>query len=410
VLSGKQGRILCLTSNFPRWKGDSTTPFVLNLAQDIQRLGWQVDILAPHAPGCKLIENIDGIHVERFRYLWPEKYQSICYNGGALVNLRKDKTNYVKSPFLIACEWAAVTKRLKSRHYDLLHSHWILPQGFTGALSAGPLKIPHVLTVHGGDVFGLKGTILAGFKRFALNRADTITVNSSATQKAVESLIGASDKIIRIPMGVNVEFIDKNEARAVAIREKYRKKNGFLVVFVGRLVEEKGIGDLIEAVAIFKEKSPEVTAMIVGEGQDRPMFESQVKEKGLEDSVVFLGWVAPEKVPFYLAAADVFVGPSRPARDGWIEAQGLTFLEAMSANTPVIATRQGGIVDSVIDGKTGFLVEHSNPKEIVDKLLYIKKSPSMFEITSNAIKKVQNEFSREHSALLFSNLFQKQLD
>jgi len=48
----KHNKILCLTSNFPRWQGDSTTPFVLNLARELQKLGWQVDVLAPHAPGC----------------------------------------------------------------------------------------------------------------------------------------------------------------------------------------------------------------------------------------------------------------------------------------------------------------------------------------------------------------------
>lgn len=82
------GRILVVTSNFPRWQGDSTTPFVLHLAQDLQNLGWHVDVLAPHSPGSARREVIEGVTAERFRYLWPTRLQTVCYQGGALINLR----------------------------------------------------------------------------------------------------------------------------------------------------------------------------------------------------------------------------------------------------------------------------------------------------------------------------------
>lgn len=76
-------RILCVTSNFPRWAGDSTTPFVLHLAQDLQEYGWTVDVLAPHAPGAAKKEELGGVSVKRFRYFWPEASENICYQGGA---------------------------------------------------------------------------------------------------------------------------------------------------------------------------------------------------------------------------------------------------------------------------------------------------------------------------------------
>jgi len=87
----KHNKILCLTSNLPRWQGDSTTPFVLNLARDLQRIGWQVDILAPHAPGCAKRETLRGVNIQRFQYLWPETQQTVCYQGGALINLRRNR-------------------------------------------------------------------------------------------------------------------------------------------------------------------------------------------------------------------------------------------------------------------------------------------------------------------------------
>jgi len=87
----KHNKILCLTSNLPRWQGDSTTPFVLNLARELQKLGWQVDVLAPHAPGCAKKETLQGVNIERFQYLWPKTQQTVCYQGGALINMRRNR-------------------------------------------------------------------------------------------------------------------------------------------------------------------------------------------------------------------------------------------------------------------------------------------------------------------------------
>ncbi len=125
-----KGRVLTLTSNFPRWHADSTTPFVLHLARNLQKLGWRVDILAPHAHGAAKTETIDGVRVKRFQYLWPASRQTICYQGGAMVNLRKNKLNYIKLPLLLFFEWLVLRRRFAAHRYDILHSHWILPQGF----------------------------------------------------------------------------------------------------------------------------------------------------------------------------------------------------------------------------------------------------------------------------------------
>ena len=179
-----RGRVLFLASTFPRWEGDSSAPFVLNLAQDLRALDWRVDVLVPHAPGALRHEEIGGVRVDRFRYLWPETLQTVCYGGGALANLRHDRKNLLKLPALVAAQAVAAMARLAGGRYDLLHSHWILPQGFTGTLAARPLGIPHITTVHGGDVFALQGRILAGFKRFALAGAEAVTVNSSATGRS----------------------------------------------------------------------------------------------------------------------------------------------------------------------------------------------------------------------------------
>jgi phosphatidyl-myo-inositol dimannoside synthase len=398
-------RILCVTSSFPRWEGDSTTPFVLNLAVDLLELGWEIDVLAPHAAGTARREVVDGIGVRRFQYLCPEAMETICYQGGALINLRRDKTNYLKLPFFVGSQWFHIMKSLIRRKYNILHSHWILPQGFNGVLTAGVLNIPHVLTVHGGDIFGLQNRLLGKLKSKVLYHADAVTVNSSVTEKAVVKVAPEVKNLHRIPMGVSTD-LRVETSLFMELRENYRKGNGPLLVFAGRLVDEKGVEDVIRAVGMLVGRFDGVSVLIVGEGQDRAELERLSRSSGLSQRVFFAGWVAPELIRTYLAAGDIFIGPSRQAPDGWIEAQGLTFLEAMIAKTPVVATRVGGIVDCVKHEITGLLVKERSPEEIADAVCRLVEEPGLKNrLIANGYALAASGFSRATCARAFSDLF-----
>ena len=402
-----QGRVLCVTSNFPRWSGDSTTPFVLHLAQDLQSLGWEVHVLAPHAPDAAVSEIIGGVRVERFRYLWPVREQTVCYQGGALINLRKHPTNWLKLPALIAAEILAIARQLPLGHYDLLHSHWILPQGLAGSLARRGKHLPHVLTVHGGDIFGLGGPLMARFKRAALQDADAVTVNSSATETAVKAIGASVRRLARISMGVSVEPLDARQAAlAERLRQEHRGAAGPLLVFIGRIVEEKGVEDLLRATRLLAQSAPGRRALIVGEGQDRADMEQLARRLGIADITHFAGWVDAADIPAYLHAGDVFVGPSRTAANGWIEAQGLTLIEAMAVRTPVVATRVGGIVDAVRDGETGLLVDERAPAQIASAVTRLWQNERLRNrVAENAYATAIERFSRRTSAEAFSALF-----
>ena len=191
--------------------------------------------------------------------------------------------------------------------------------------------MPHVITVHGGDVFALPGKLMARFKRFALRHADAVTVKRSVTASAVRALDAGGTPVQRIPMGVSVTSLRRDAEQVAQICARYRAGNGPLILFVGRMVEEKGVRDLIDAVGLLGATLPDARALLVGEGQDRAELEAHAVAAGLAPQVHFTGWVQPAEIPKYMAAADVFVAPSRRAPNGWVEAQGLTCLEAMIA-------------------------------------------------------------------------------
>ncbi len=402
-----KGNVLCITSNFPRWEGDSTTPFVLSLAEDLQQEGWNINVLSPHAPGASKKETINGVPVSRFQYFWPEKAQTVCYQGGALVNLRKNPLNKLKLPFLILSELLSMGWHLLTKKYNLIHAHWILPQGFNAVILGKLFRKPTVVTVHGGDIFGLQGKILSCFKRWVLENASAVTVNSDFTKTAVLSLTTKIRVLTKIPMGVSTKPLTLHEQTKIdLIRKKYKKADAPLVIFVGRIVEEKGVGDLIEAMRFILQELPDTQCLIAGEGQDKAKFQSYCTGLGLESNVHFLGWIPFEEVPFYLAAADFFIGPSKTSVNGSVEAQGLTFLEAMAAGTVVIAAASGGIKESVIHQQTGYLVNEGSPRQIAEVVLsVINDNSKLGDVAKRATLHVQENFSRNIVAEKFNNLF-----
>lgn len=402
------GRILLVTSNFPRWRGDTTTPFVLHLAQDLQALGWDIQVLAPHAPGAAREEQLDGVRVERFRYLRPESQQTVCYNGGALGNLRRQPFNFVKLPFLVASEWAATRRHLASRRYDLVHSHWLLPQGYVCSRAAKSAGVPHLATIHGGDVLALRNAMLDVFRRRALVGAQCITVNSSVTRSVVASLAPAGANIVRIPMGAGTAIGDG--ARVAQLQARYRRGEGPLLLFVGRLVEEKGVGDAIAALPEIVRSRPDAQLLVIGDGPERSRFESAARDLGVAANVSFLGWVDSSQLPDYYAAADLFLGPSKRAANGWVEAQGLTFAEALLSGLPVIATASGGIIDLIRDGDTGLLVAENSPPQIAAAVLRLSRDPAEARrLAARGREFAAREITREASARTFSRTFESML-
>jgi glycosyltransferase involved in cell wall biosynthesis len=373
-------RILCVTSTFPRWPGDDTTTFILHFAQQLIAQGARVDVLAPHAPGAKLKEEIDGVTVERFRYMRPDSAEDVCYQGGALFNIKGSPLTAAKLPALIGSQWAAIRRRVRSGHYDAVSAHWLLPQGWTAIRACAGSGVPVVSTVHGSDVFGLSHPVLTRFKRVALAGSAAVTVNSSATREAVEA-IGAPIRDLRqIPMGTDVTAVADPD-RVAAWRQNYRRDDGPLVVFVGRLIDWKGVDDLLDAAALARSDLPGLRVVIAGSG-DR------------------------DEVTALQAAADIVAVPSRTAADGSREAQGLSVVEAMALGKAVIATKTGGVPDAITDGENGMLVPEADPAALAKGLVTLASDPALVARLGAAAKITAQRYSWPASASRFIEVFE----
>jgi glycosyltransferase involved in cell wall biosynthesis len=406
-MTNDRRRVLAVTSTFPRWPGDTTTPFILHLAQDLRALGWAIDVLAPHAPAAARNEILEGVPVQRFRYLWPASLQTVCYAGGALANLDRHPGNAAKLPFLVLAELGAIAARLSSNRYALVHSHWILPQGFTAALATRHARVPHLLTVHGSDVLALNAPVLRWFKRAALRGAEAVTANSSATEQAVCDLGVPGLTLERIPMGVAEPVLDaRRQQRALDLRRRYRRAAGPLLLFIGRLAEEKGWRDLLHAMALLRAAGSGATLLMLGDGPEHADAAAMIAGLGLGDRVALLGWIDHGEIDSYLAAADVLVAPSCRTASGRTEGQGLALAEAMMAGRPVIASRVGGVGDFVRHGETGWLVAERDPPALAAAVQGLQDDPALARRMGAAAQLyASRHLSRAQTAHAFDRLY-----
>ena len=322
--------LLVLASTYPRWQGDPEPGFVHELAKRLTGR-FRVLALVPHAPGARRRETMDGVEVIRYRYA-PSGFETLVNDGGIVTNLRKAKWKFLLVPgFVLSQAWSA-WHLLRRERVAVIHAHWLLPQGMIAALLRylpGSGDVPFLVTSHGADLYALRGRWLQAAKRFVLRRAASVTVVSSAMLDSV-SAIGAAPKRIAVePMGVDLS------ARFTPVDDESRSPRELL--FVGRLVEKKGLRFLLDAFPAVLAHFPEATLSIAGFGPEEATLREQVRALELGANVRFLGGVPQSALPSLYRRAALFVAPFVQAESGDQEGLGLVMVEALGCGCPVIA-------------------------------------------------------------------------
>jgi len=362
-------KLLVTTSTFPRWENDTDPPFVYELSRRLAN-SFDITVLAPNYPGALTREEMSGIQVHRFRYFF-KKLEILAGSEGILPTLKKNVLFNFLVPFFLVGEFWALVKLTKKIKPDIIHAHWILPQGFIAALAKKITGVPFVVTTHGGDIYGLRGKFATALKRYALHNAAHVTVVSKDIQQTIIKKFGKNILTGVISMGVDSQLFHPDK-KDLSLKEK-NKISGPFLLFVGRLTEKKGVRYLIEAMVSVLKNSPETKLMLIGTGELHHELSRLAVSLGLQENVIFTGAIPNNKLPKYFATADIFIGPSIQAEGGDTEGFGLTFVEAGMSGCFVVASDVGGISDIIEDGKTGFLVREKDPDAIADTLCNILK-------------------------------------
>ena len=292
-------RVCVLTTSYPRFAGDVAGRFVADQVEQLRAAGVDVDVVSPAT----------------FRHF------GVAYGGGIVQNLRAKPWLVLALPLFLAA-YARAARRAAQRA-DVVHAHW-LPSG----LAALATDKPFVLQAWGTDVeLARRAPWLA---RQVVRRARLVIAGSSYLAESVRRLSAREVRVI--PNGVDIPETVGEPADPPH------------VLFVGRLSEEKGILEFLEATA-------GLPRVIVGDGPLRARVPEAV------------GFVAHDRLGKYYERAAVVCVPSR--REGY----GVVAREAMAYGRPVVASPVGGLVDAVEDGVTGLLVVPAGLCSALERLL-----------------------------------------
>jgi len=240
---------------------------------------------------------------------------------------------------------------LASEKFDIINTHFALPSGPVGHALSRFSGLPNVLSVHGGDLYDPskfssphRHWFLRLWVKYLLRQADLLVGQSENTIANVEKYYDALLDVKCVPLGINRPK-DVTASRA----ELGLEDDDFVLVTVGRLVSRKGLDKLLRILS--KTSITKLKLVIIGSGPLEQELKALACKLGLEQSVIFTGFIDEEVKQKLLVAADLYVSSSQH------EGFGLVFLEAMSASLPVVCYNHGGQSDFLEDGATGALLE-----------------------------------------------------
>jgi glycosyltransferase involved in cell wall biosynthesis len=291
-------------------------------------------------------------------------------------------------PVFALFEYFTVRRIVREKKIDLLHSHYVFPDGFVSRLQHG---VPGVATEHtSGFLERLERGRMLWLYRWVYARMDQIIAPSDELAESVSSLGIPGQKITFVSNGVDTDKFSP-EVPPKTIREQYALAPETRIVLCPRRLEPKnGVKYLVEAVPAVLRECPDTRFFIVGGSypDQLALLRERADELGVSDRIVFAGSVPNAEMASWYTAADVVVLPSLK------EATSIAGLEAMACGRPLVGTNVGGIPYLIDDGKTGLLVEPKDPSGLADALVRV--------LTDDAVRRGMGVSARNRAVERFS--------
>lgn len=395
-------KILITSSTFPRFKDDSTPGFILDLCKNIQT--WaraECFVLAPQSEGSLLYENLEGIKVKRYRYIYPDFLAQISGHG-IVAKIKKNKSLILLVPLFFFFQFISTVIAIKNYKPDILLANWIIPQGVIALLIktfyAPSLKM--ILYSLGGDVGLLqKNIFLKYLGSIILQKADRIVVVSSFLKNRLSELYPLyKDKISIIPLGVNEKRFEE------CLLKKDKKETEKILLFLGRLEEKKGVKYLLEAIKKVSKYYPHLILKVCGDGTEKKFLIEMGRKLEIEKNVLFTGSLPHSKTPEYFKEALVFIAPSVNLTDD-LEGLPTVVLEAIAAKVPVITTDAGGITDIIENYKTGIIVPQKSVDELSSRIIELIEKPDLRKsLADNAYERLLKNFTHRIAGEKFKEI------
>jgi len=369
--------ILALTSSYPRYEGDPTAPFVESITRAVAALGHTVHVVLPENRAWDRPPSEGGVTFHTYRYSPRRSWTPWGYSESLERGVSVKRSLFALAPVVTLSALRAANRLLARERFDLLHAHWVIPNGVIAALAARRSHLPLVVSLHGSDVaVSEKNAVFGRAARSTFARAAAVTAPSDDLLERAR-LLGAQGPLELIPYGADVQALTAAPGDADELRMRLGLTPERIVIAgVGRFIDVKGFSYLIDAVAAARSSCPELHLVLVGDGDLREELETRARALGLSDSVSFPGVARRDEIAAYFAAAQMVVVPSVHAR-GLVDGLPNVALEAMAAGKPLIATRVGGLPQLVLDGENGLLVEEKDPAGLAAAILRLANDAAL---------------------------------
>jgi len=372
-------KIAFIVSGFPTL----SETFILNQITGLLDMGYDVEIFAQFNPKEKKVHP----DIEKYQLMRRVHYFNIPHNKIKRIlkaifliikNFHKAPLKILKSLNVFRYGKTALSLRLLytlipflDKKFDIIHCHFG-PNGIIG-VHLKEIGIPgkYLTSFHGYDVNSYPKIMGKNVYNVLFKNGDLFTANTNFTKQQVVKLGCDEEKIIILPVGLRVEKF-KFSIRKIQPGEPIK------ILTVGRLVEKKGHVYAIRAIAKVIEKYRNIEYIIAGDGPLRQELESLVRKLEIEKYVKFLGSVNQDELLKLYQHVHIFILPSITASDGDREGQALVLQEAQAVGLPVVSTLHNGISESVLDGKSGFLVPEKDVDALAERLEYLIEHPELW--------------------------------
>jgi len=375
--------VMMLSWEFPPRVIGGISPHVYNLSKSLAKQGVKVYVITcdfPDAPTHEVIDDVEVYRIDSYKNPAPD-FATWVY----LMNLNMQK------------ETAALTRKIDKK-IDLLHCHdWLVANAGIGLKHV--FRKPLLVTMHSTEIGRRDGLhtdtekMIHETEAWLTYEAWKVVCCSDYMISHVKWAFGLpNDKLVMVPNGVNTECYGTASDELKDFRSKFALPEEKIVLFVGRLVYEKGIHILINAVPKVLSKV-NAKFIIVGSGYMKEQLLNIVRSMGLEHKVLFEGFLDEPSLLKLQQCADVSVVPSL------FEPFGIVALEAMAAKSPVVASDTGGLSEIIEHDVTGVKVYPNNPDSLAWGINKILLDDSYRQrIRDNAYKKVLEKYDWEKIA------------
>ena len=385
-MTGKKLKVLMVNYEFPPigGGGGTTTRFV---AKYMSRLGVDVDVITSKPGKDDFFSHPDGFNL---------------YYAGHTKN--KISGTHVPELARFALTLIYYSKQIIKRSKpDLIHCFFTLPSGSFGLYCKKVFKIPYIVSALGADVPGFNigdwrldayHALTKFISKSIWNNSSYVVANSKSLQETCKEFSPDHDIDI-ITNGVDTEVFYP------AQNKDFTKNRDINILFVSRLMLQKGVDTLIRTMHALKERNiNNFNLTIVGEGHLKNIMFTLIEEYNLKEKINYLGWKDLEELPDIYRKADIFILPSV------MEGMSSVVLQAMASGLPIVASRVKGFEEVLEENVNGLFAEYNNPNEFAHAIEKLIKSPELRgKMSSNSIKKA-NQFSWENIAKRYLELYE----